>query len=422
VLQEALLAQDADFMCGSMDFSVQNLIELNLMMDHTYATPLLIAHNRTGNHDAMKRGCITCLHIMQGRGERAAHGSIIIYPLISMTRDLQAYDPRDNIYGILGVADEEFRRRIHVDYNSSVTDLYYEVAKYLLEIKQPKLNILHLANRYDETPEINFNLPSWCPNFHRSKITTSLPGSGFTAGFVGEIEALYYKAYIPPSSRALHVTAIKLGEITDVVESTFWASEAGMDGQTSAELHLSCLDCCLWTSRKAYHDKPEALEACSRTLIADAFGSSTLRATMGEGPEAVPAARLVQNFLRLQIRLMQMAGQPLNEHQRAFIETSDVEGSTVETYVKIYMLSILEAWRHRSFFATSDGRVGLGPEHLQEGDLVCIIVNAYTPFVLRQRQDNSGFFELIGEAYVDGIMHGEFFNNGEPQYETIRIN
>jgi hypothetical protein len=418
VLQEALLAQDADFICGPKDFSVQDLIELTPMMDNTYATTLLVEHNRTGNHDAMKRGCITCLHILQGRRERAAHGSIIIYPLIGMTRDLQAYNPRDNIYGILGVADEDFRSRIHVDYNSSVTDLYFEVAKYLLEIKQPKLNILHFANHYDETPDSNFNLPSWCPNFHRSQRTTSLPGSGFTAGFVGEIEALYYKAYIPPISRALHVTAIKLGEITDVVQSTFWMGEGEMDPQTSAELHLSCLDCSLWTARKAYHDGPEALEACARTLIANAFGSSTVRATMGESPEALPTAHLVQNFLRLQIRLMQMAGQPLNEHQKAFIEASDV----VETDVQIYMLSILEAWRHRSFFATSDGRVGLGPEHLQEGDIVCIIVNAYTPFVLRPRRDNEGGFELIGEAYVDGIMHGEFFNNAEPRFETIRIN
>jgi hypothetical protein len=69
VLQEALLAQEADFICGPKDFSVQDLIELNLMMDNTYATPLLAAHNRTGNHDVMKRGCITCFHIMQGRGE-----------------------------------------------------------------------------------------------------------------------------------------------------------------------------------------------------------------------------------------------------------------------------------------------------------------------------------------------------------------
>jgi hypothetical protein len=418
VLQEALLAQDADFMCGSNEFSVQDLVELTLMMDNTYATTLLVEHNRTGNHDAMKRGCITSLHILQGRGERAAHGSIIIYPLIGMTRDLQAYDPRDNIYGILGVASEDFCSRIHVDYNSSVTDLYFEAAKYLLDIKQPKLNILHFTNHYDETPESNFNLPSWCPNFHRSQITTSLPGSGFTAGFVGEIEALYYKAYIPSNSRALHVAAIKLGEIMDVVQSTFWTGEGEMDPQTSAELHLSCLDCALWTARKAYHDRPEALEACARTLIANAFGSSTVRATMGKGPEALPAARLVQHFLRLQIRLMQMAGQPLNEHQRAFIEASEA----VETDVQIYMLSILEAWRHRSFFATSDGRVGLGPEQLQEGDLVCIIVNAYTPFVLRPRQDNEGYFELIGEAYVDGIMHGEFFNAGEPQFETIKIN
>jgi hypothetical protein len=68
-----------------------------------------------------------------------------------MTRDLQAYDPRDNIYGILGVADKDFRCRTHVDYNSSVTDLYFEVAKYLLEIKQPNL--------YGAAPELPRLLP-----------------------------------------------------------------------------------------------------------------------------------------------------------------------------------------------------------------------------------------------------------------------
>jgi hypothetical protein len=55
VLQEALLARDADFMCGSKAFSVHDLTELNLIEEQTYAVSLLLAHNQTWNHENMIR-------------------------------------------------------------------------------------------------------------------------------------------------------------------------------------------------------------------------------------------------------------------------------------------------------------------------------------------------------------------------------
>jgi hypothetical protein len=79
-----------------------------------------------------------------------------------MTSGLLTVDPRDNIYGILGVADDDLRRHIHVDYYSPISVLYLEVAKYLLKIKQPNLNVFHLGNCFEEieTSYLNFNLPS----------------------------------------------------------------------------------------------------------------------------------------------------------------------------------------------------------------------------------------------------------------------
>ena len=59
----------------------------------------------------------------------------------------------------------------------------------------------------------------------------------------------------------------------------------------------------------------------------------------------------------------------------------------------------------RPFLSTS-GYVGLLPVHSKPGDLICIIFGAIVPFVLR-KLDN-GQYELIGEAYVHGIMDGEY--------------
>lgn len=60
----------------------------------------------------------------------------------------------------------------------------------------------------------------------------------------------------------------------------------------------------------------------------------------------------------------------------------------------------------RVLFVTTTGFVGLAPHSVRGGDLVYIILGANIPFVLRPRPNNVDF-ELVGEAYVQGIMQGE---------------
>ncbi|KAI1252409.1 hypothetical protein MGN70_006984 [Eutypa lata] len=60
-------------------------------------------------------------------------------------------------------------------------------------------------------------------------------------------------------------------------------------------------------------------------------------------------------------------------------------------------------------FITSKGHVCLGADNTQEGDCVAIIKGAEVPYILRLQQ--TGSYQLIGEAYVDGIMDGEASEN-----------
>jgi hypothetical protein len=70
-----------------------------------------------------------------------------------------------------------------------------------------------------------------------------------------------------------------------------------------------------------------------------------------------------------------------------------------------------ETWRmaaqkicsHRAFFHTEC--MCLGPGSMQSGDLVCVILAASVPFILRER--DSDVFQLVGEAYLNGYMDGE---------------
>jgi hypothetical protein len=86
---------------------------------------------------------------------------------------------------------------------------------------------------------------------------------------------------------------------------------------------------------------------------------------------------------------------------------------------------------HRRLFATSNGRIGLGPATLEVGDKICVLLGGEVLYVLRRTgdgnlihgQEQQGVqgkqpshvqekFSLIGQVYVRGLMylmHGEAF-------------
>ncbi|KAE8442962.1 hypothetical protein EG329_002500 [Mollisiaceae sp. DMI_Dod_QoI] len=68
--------------------------------------------------------------------------------------------------------------------------------------------------------------------------------------------------------------------------------------------------------------------------------------------------------------------------------------------MKLSMLTLFG----RKLVTTAKGYLGLTPEEVREGDLIAIIYGCNFPVVLRQ---DHGFYCLIGECYIDGIMDGE---------------
>jgi hypothetical protein len=70
--------------------------------------------------------------------------------------------------------------------------------------------------------------------------------------------------------------------------------------------------------------------------------------------------------------------------------------------------------RGKRLFITSRGYLGLGPSHMQVGDELVIIYGVIVPFLLRKGDIHR---TLVGEAFVHGIMDGEFMDDqAEVQY------
>jgi len=63
----------------------------------------------------------------------------------------------------------------------------------------------------------------------------------------------------------------------------------------------------------------------------------------------------------------------------------------------------------RKPFLAKKGYVGLAPDHTEVGDMIVIFLGGKFPYVVRGNGD--GTYRFIGEAYIHGIMYGEFMEN-----------
>ncbi|KAI4209325.1 MAG: hypothetical protein LQ349_009556, partial [Xanthoria aureola] len=59
-----------------------------------------------------------------------------------------------------------------------------------------------------------------------------------------------------------------------------------------------------------------------------------------------------------------------------------------------------------TFFATVQGRLGFSNRKIQPKDVVYVLYGGNAPFMLRPNP-NDNTIQLIGDAYLDGVMFGE---------------
>ncbi|KAK6189420.1 hypothetical protein LQW54_013278 [Pestalotiopsis sp. IQ-011] len=87
-----------------------------------------------------------------------------------------------------------------------------------------------------------------------------------------------------------------------------------------------------------------------------------------------------------------------------------------------FMIDCAHFQAGRKPFITSSGRFGFGPTSLQKGDQVCVFDFAQAPNVLRRdKEDNGMRYQVLGQAYVHGMMYGEVETLGIEEQEIILV-
>jgi hypothetical protein len=75
-----------------------------------------------------------------------------------------------------------------------------------------------------------------------------------------------------------------------------------------------------------------------------------------------------------------------------------------ESETDLFHYRLASHWKSRRFITSMKGYAGLGPMSCRPGDKICVILGCCTPIILRKFEDH---FEVVGECYLHGIMHGE---------------
>jgi hypothetical protein len=81
---------------------------------------------------------------------------------LSLQNGTQCTDPRDKIYGLIGIIDRWRNNRLTVDYNLSITEVYIQAFRSITE-SHSSLDIF--CTQPYQSPSGRGDLPSWCPDW-----------------------------------------------------------------------------------------------------------------------------------------------------------------------------------------------------------------------------------------------------------------
>ena len=285
---------------------------------------------------------------------------------------LNATDPRDKIYGLLGLATDSGQLGIVPDYEKSIIEVYNDTSRKL--IANGETSILSWCQQSTRIE----GLSSWVPDF-ASDISTAYGANGhnnslFSASSNTKFPGLSLSLQDDPYSIGL--SGVKVGIITDL--GSVWTPELSPNWSWKGAIRL-IHEVEAFCGHSTLLNSPEqALDASMRIPCADQqyHGSTRRRA-----PSSI----------------------------RSQYDKIKLMGGFEFDYDAFLYRHAMTFQRDRRPFLSNSGHVGLAPARAEPGDCICIIFGSPVPYILRASTE--GKFVLIGEAYVHGIMDGEWLDH-----------
>jgi hypothetical protein len=323
-------------------------------------------------------------------------------------------DPKDKIYAVMGMA-KDWREKGELDPDYSATTTAEEVFKRfaIWDIqKNGTTRVLSCATG----PESTSDLPSWVPDWRRIKNNRPFVLYSGQTGFCAS-SSMPVEAWHSNRGKVLHM----IGEVVDTVNTV--GSEPkfckiGTMYPVPGKSITKLAQLCQWLVE--CHRLASDIEGgLSDQRYKQFWRTMTCGLTGGASPVT---SEYETHFKRYwDFFFVTPRGNATPPSQIKIKNTTDMKGGTLPNdvsnlsesdpgaFTHALIESSLENWAsRRRFSTTSEGRLAFMPPEAQKGDLICILYGGEVPYVLRpQGPESPDKYVVIGECYVDGIMHGE---------------
>jgi len=347
----------------------------------------------------------------------------VMYTLVLYTRLHVFTDARDTIYGCLGLvttASPGVSCPIKADYALSVSEVLTTASWQILS-NMPKLDLLCL--RESENDRVRRDLPSWVPDLSAESRPTPIQN---VRQDLRPHDTLFDASgcespcseFVLTRGNTLTLTGAPVAVVDEIGPTLERYRLESLELEWFLQLLLSRQQ--RSSSSSPY---PADDEAVCRTLVADALPDylnevdyaktfqdwwATQLALRSQHMEREGATALIEVLLN---QLQQsVSWLPTASH----ITTTKTRLDSLKTPPTSPVdASIVRLWYPRVFLCTDDGRFGLANTGARVGDEVWILKGGRTPFLLRRRDDGN-HYQLVGEAFVHGIMFGEILT---PEFE-----
>lgn len=313
--------------------------------------------------------------------------------------DLCATDVRDKIFALLGLASDADKLGIEIDYSASNDTeklLRYVAGKIMAAGDMSLLP-------YCRPTWAPLNWPSWIPYWpgnlgfiplrecgsHSADGSTPFRAAGSSCALVG-IDAAVSEGKITIGCVPIDV----VGE-TASPRMPIDSNDITPDIAAQIVVYLSSTFEKLLPLEGSRYPGAGRKAAIWRTLILDNF-----RYPQRDWTRADPKVEVAYDHLVAR-SLAQLSQDPSWKEDKS---------ASVVAWANTFFISLMSASNARQPFVTESGFVGLGPLGMEKDDLVGLVCGCEVPFVIRRLEAG---WQILGEAYVHGLMDGEAFEEGD---------
>ncbi|KAF2468420.1 uncharacterized protein BDR25DRAFT_304884 [Lindgomyces ingoldianus] len=406
VVQEVFNAKDIVVYCGSTKlpwdvFRLASHVFWRHKDDLGYYFP-------GGNNQKVSQNQSTYSQVLvyQGPGSFPDLNSLIGFGEESLLEVMRACrrklssDPRDKVFGILGVLPQEIRSEFAVDYTLSVKDVYINVVDYILSTTD-SLDIICESIHFPLHTS-SASLPTWVPDWSYMPETTALSRiCDFSAASTTKTEC----RFADERRNKIEISAIYVDTI--ILHGIAVGTLCTLADYLMAFLHWRALLLDSGDNEEEHYNLLVQDTFC-RTLCLDQVPSQWDNSTDWLTVCYFVFASLIRD------RLPRLS---LDRELRRYASAKvNIDSGARRQFLQEHFGSRMMG---RCFCITEEGRMGIGSGFMAVGDVVVVPLGCSTPVILRP-EGNRGEYRFVGDIYINGYMHGkavEKWRSGEKELQ-----